>query len=37
MPPVSWPEMFAKDRFHPNTAAYRALASHFAAAITAHG
>ena len=30
MPPVSWPEMFAEDRFHPNAAAYRALAAHFA-------
>jgi lysophospholipase L1-like esterase len=36
MPPVSWPEMFAKDRFHPNAAAYRALAAHFAAALTTH-
>ena len=36
MPPVSGPEMFAKDRFHPNAAAYRVLASHFAAAFTAH-
>jgi lysophospholipase L1-like esterase len=37
MPPVSWPEMFAEDRFHPNAAAYRALAAHFAAALTTHG
>jgi lysophospholipase L1-like esterase len=37
MPPVSWPEMFADDRFHPNAAAYRALAAHFAAALTTHG
>ena len=33
MPPVSWPEMFAKDGFHPNAAAYRALAAHLAAAL----
>ena len=33
MPPVSWPEMFAKDGFHPNAAAYRELAAHFAAAL----
>ena len=33
MPPVSWPEMFAEDRFHPNAAAYRALAAHFADAL----
>jgi lysophospholipase L1-like esterase len=37
MPPVSWPEMCAEDRFHPNAAAYRALAAHFAAALTTHG
>jgi lysophospholipase L1-like esterase len=37
MPPVSWPEMFAEDRFHPNAAAYRALAAHIAAALTTHG
>jgi lysophospholipase L1-like esterase len=37
LPPVSWPEMFAEDRFHPNAAAYRALAAHFAAAVTTHG
>jgi lysophospholipase L1-like esterase len=36
MPPVAGPEMFANDRFHPNAAAYRALASHFAAAFTAY-
>jgi lysophospholipase L1-like esterase len=36
MPPVSWPEMFAEDRFHPNAAAYRALAAHFAAALTTY-
>jgi lysophospholipase L1-like esterase len=36
MPPVSWPEMFATDGFHPNAAAYRALAAHFAAALTTH-
>jgi lysophospholipase L1-like esterase len=34
MPPVSSPEMFAEDGFHPNAAAYRALAAHFAAALT---
>jgi lysophospholipase L1-like esterase len=34
MPPASWPEMFAEDRFHPNAAAYQALAAHFAAALT---
>jgi lysophospholipase L1-like esterase len=33
MPPAAWPEMFAEDRFHPNAAAYRALAAHFAAAL----
>ena len=33
MPPASWPEQFAEDRFHPNAAAYRALAAHFAAAL----
>jgi lysophospholipase L1-like esterase len=33
MPPVSGPEMFADDGFHPNAAAYRALAAHFAAAL----
>ena len=33
MPSVSWPEMFAEDRFHPNAAAYRALAAHFADAL----
>jgi lysophospholipase L1-like esterase len=33
MPPVSGPEMFAEDGFHPNAAAYRALAAHFAAAL----
>ena len=37
MPPVSWPELFAEDGFHPNAAAYRALAAHFAAALTTHG
>ena len=37
MPPVSWPEQFAEDGFHPNAAAYRALAAHFAAALTTHG
>ena len=37
MPPVSWPEMCAEDRFHPNAAAYRALAAHFAAALTTQG
>jgi lysophospholipase L1-like esterase len=36
MPPVSGPEMLANDRFHPNAAAYRALASHFAAVFTAY-
>jgi lysophospholipase L1-like esterase len=34
MPPVSWPQMFAQDGFHPNAAAYRALAAHFAIALT---
>jgi lysophospholipase L1-like esterase len=34
MPPVSGPEMFAEDRFHPNAAAYRALAAHFATALS---
>jgi hypothetical protein len=34
MPPVSSPELFAEDRFHPNAAAYRVLAAHFAAALT---
>jgi len=29
--------MFAEDGFHPNAAAYRALAGHFAAALTTHG
>jgi lysophospholipase L1-like esterase len=33
MPPVSGPEMFAEDGLHPNAAAYRALAAHFAAAL----
>jgi lysophospholipase L1-like esterase len=33
MPPVSWPELFAEDRFHPNAAAYRVLAAYFAEAI----
>jgi len=33
MPPVSWPEMFAEDRFHPNAAAYRVLAAYFAEAL----
>jgi lysophospholipase L1-like esterase len=33
MPPVSGPEMFAEDGFHPNAAAYRALAAHFAAVL----
>ena len=37
MPPVSWPEMCAEDRFHPNAVAYRALAAHFAAALTTYG
>ena len=37
MPPVSGLEMFAEDRFHPNAAAYRALAAHFAAALATHG
>jgi lysophospholipase L1-like esterase len=37
LPPAAWPEMFAEDRFHPNAAAYRALAAHFAAALAAHG
>jgi lysophospholipase L1-like esterase len=37
MPPVSWPEQFAEDGFHPNAAAYRALAAHFAAALPTHG
>ena len=37
MPPVSWPQMCAEDRFHPNAAAYRALAAHFAAALTTQG
>jgi hypothetical protein len=37
MPPVSWPEMFAEDRFHPNAAAYRRLAAHFGAALITHG
>jgi lysophospholipase L1-like esterase len=37
MPPASWPVMFAEDGFHPNAAAYRALAGHFAAALTTHG
>ena len=36
MPPASWPEMFAEDGFHPNAVAYRALAAHFASALT-HG
>jgi lysophospholipase L1-like esterase len=34
MPPVSSPELFAEDGFHPNAAAYRALAAHFAGALT---
>jgi lysophospholipase L1-like esterase len=34
MPPVSSPELFAEDGFHPNAAAYRKLAAHFAAALT---
>jgi lysophospholipase L1-like esterase len=33
MPPASWPELFAEDGFHPNAAAYRALAAHFADAL----
>jgi lysophospholipase L1-like esterase len=33
MPPVSWPELFAEDRFHPNAAAYRVLAAYFADAL----
>jgi lysophospholipase L1-like esterase len=33
MPPVSWPELFAADRFHPSAAAYRVLAAHFADAL----
>jgi lysophospholipase L1-like esterase len=33
MPPVSWPELFAEDRFHPNAAAYRVLADYFADAL----
>jgi lysophospholipase L1-like esterase len=37
MPPVSWPQMFAQDGFHPNAAAYRALAAHFAIALTTPG
>ena len=37
MPPVSWPELFAEDGFHPNATAYQALAAHFAAALTTHG
>jgi lysophospholipase L1-like esterase len=37
MPPASWPEQFAEDGFHPNAAAYRALAAHFAAALTTQG
>ena len=37
MPLVSWPELFAEDGFHPNATAYRALAAHFAAALTTHG
>jgi lysophospholipase L1-like esterase len=34
MPPVSSQELFAEDGFHPNAAAYRALAAHFAEALT---
>ena len=30
MPPVSSPELFAEDRFHPNAAAYQVLAAYFA-------
>jgi hypothetical protein len=30
MPPVSSPELFAEDRFHPNAAAYHVLAAYFA-------
>ena len=33
MPPVSWPELFAEYRFHPNAAAYRVLAAYFADAL----
>jgi lysophospholipase L1-like esterase len=33
MPPASWPELFAEDRFHPNAAAYRVLAAYFADAL----
>jgi lysophospholipase L1-like esterase len=33
MPPVSWPELFAADRFHPSAAAYRVLAACFADAL----
>jgi lysophospholipase L1-like esterase len=33
MPPVSWPELFAEDRFHPNAAAYQVLAAYFADAL----
>jgi lysophospholipase L1-like esterase len=33
MPPVSGPELFAVDRFHPNAVAYRVLAGHFADAL----
>ena len=33
MPPVSWPELFAADRFHPSAAAYRVLADYFADAL----
>jgi lysophospholipase L1-like esterase len=33
MPAVSWPELFAEDRFHPNAVAYRVLAAYFADAL----
>jgi lysophospholipase L1-like esterase len=33
MPPVSSPELFAEDRFHPNAAAYHVLAAYFADAL----
>jgi lysophospholipase L1-like esterase len=33
MPPVSSPELFAEDRFHPNAAAYQVLAAYFADAL----
>jgi lysophospholipase L1-like esterase len=33
MPPVSWPELFAADGFHPSAAAYRVLAAYFSDAL----